>query len=83
MIDRSFQKPSFLIAIGDNATRKRISKLVAHPIGQVIHPSAQIDRLTHIALGVQIMPGTVVNRGTTIGSTASSIQTQLLNTIVN
>lgn len=66
--DRSlFPAAKLLIAIGNNATRKRISKLVAHTIGQAIHPSAQIDHLTRIAAGVQIMPGTVVNRGTTIG----------------
>ena len=66
--DRSlFPEATLLIAIGDNSTRKRISNLVAHPIGEAIHPSAQIDRLTRLAQGVQIMPGAVVNRGTTIG----------------
>lgn len=62
-----FPKAKLLIAIGDNTTRKKISQNVSHSIGQVIHPTAQIDRLTKLSLGVQLMPGVVINRGSRIG----------------
>lgn len=56
-----------LIAIGDNATRKKISQSISHKFTQAIHPSAQIDRLVKLGQGVQIMPSVVINRDTTIG----------------
>ena len=56
-----------LIAIGDNSVRKKISATVSHDFGQVIHASAQVDRLTHLSPGIQVMPAAVINRGTAIG----------------
>ena len=56
-----------LIAIGDNATRKKISQSIAHEYAQAIHPSAQIDRLVQMGQGVQVMPLVVINRATSIG----------------
>lgn len=60
-------KAKLLIAIGDNGTRKRISKSISHEFIQAIHPSAQIDRLVQLGQGVQVMPSVVINRATTIG----------------
>ena len=57
----------FLIAIGDNATRKKISQSISHAFAQAIHPSAQIDRLVQLGQGVQVMPSVVINRATKIG----------------
>lgn len=56
-----------LIAIGDNATRKKISQSIAHDFVQAIHPSAQIDRLVQMGQGVQVMPLVVINRASSIG----------------
>ena len=56
-----------LIAIGDNATRKKISQSIAHEYAQAIHPSAQIDRLVQMGQGVQVMPLVVINRASSIG----------------
>ena len=56
-----------LIAIGDNATRKKISQSIAHDFVQAIHPSAQIDHLVQMGQGVQVMPLVVINRATSIG----------------
>ena len=56
-----------LIAIGDNATRKKISQSISHAFAQAIHPSAQIDRLVQLGQGVQVMPSVVINRATAIG----------------
>ena len=56
-----------LIAIGDNAIRKKISQSISHAFAQAIHPSAQIDRLVQLGQGVQVMPSVVINRATKIG----------------
>ena len=60
-------KAKLLIAIGDNATRKKISQSISHAFAQAIHPSAQIDRLVQLGQGVQVMPSVVINRATKIG----------------
>ncbi len=62
-----YPEAKLLIAIGDNLVRKKVSQNSAHAFGQAIHSSAQIDRLSFLAQGVQVMPGVVINRGTTIG----------------
>ena len=58
---------NLIIAIGDNAIRKKISQEIKHTIGQAIHASAVVDRLVNLAEGVQIIQGATVNRGTSIG----------------
>lgn len=64
---KAHQEAKILIAIGDNAIRKRISQSISHEFAQAIHPSAQIDRLVQLGQGVQVMPSVVINRSTTIG----------------
>ena len=56
-----------LIAIGDNAIREQISQGIKHKAGQAIHAKAIVDRLVNLAEGVQIIQGSVVNRGSSIG----------------
>ena len=56
-----------IIAVGDNAIRKKISQEVRHPIGRAIHATAIVDRLTKLAVGVQITQRAIVNRGPSIG----------------
>jgi len=63
----AYPEAKLLIAIGDNAIRKKISQSISHEFAQAIHPSAQIDRLVQLGLGVQVMPSVVINRATTIG----------------
>ena len=62
-----YPEAKLLIAIGDNAIRKKISQSISHEFAQAIHPSAQIDRLVQLGQGVQVMPSVVINRATKIG----------------
>lgn len=66
-ITNAHPEAKLLIAIGDNATRKRISQNISHEFAQAIHPSAQIDRLVQLGQGVQVMSSAVINRATIIG----------------
>ena len=47
-ITNAYPEAKLLIAIGDNATRKKISHNISHELAQAIHPSAQIDRLAQL-----------------------------------
>ncbi len=57
----------FVIAVGDNAIRKRIAE--EHNVNWVtlIHPSAQIGADVKIGVGTVVMAGAVVNSCATIG----------------
>lgn len=57
----------FVIAVGDNAIRKRIAE--EHNVNWVtlIHPSAQIGANVKIGVGTVVMAGAVVNSCATIG----------------
>ena len=56
-----------IIAIGDNAVREQLSHNIKHTFGSAIHAKAVVDRLTNLGVGVQIVHGAVVNRGSSIG----------------
>lgn len=61
---------SFLVAIGDNQSRQRISDhLVAtgRALVNAVHPSAQISRNVTIGAGSVVMAGCVINADTVIG----------------
>lgn len=62
-----FPEAHLLIALGDNATRKRLVTEFTHRFGIIIHPSAQVDRLVSIGAGSQVLHGAIINRGTTLG----------------
>lgn len=63
----SVGKTEFVIAVGDNETRKRIAE--SHDVNWVtlIHPSAQIGANVSIEHGTVIMAGAVVNACASIG----------------
>ncbi|HLY18362.1 MAG TPA: acetyltransferase [Bryobacteraceae bacterium] len=61
-----------IIAIGDNRTRREVSRRVSAIAPDLnfvnaIHPSAQIGRAVDLGRGIAIMAGAVVNSGTRIG----------------
>ncbi len=57
----------FIIAIGNNATRKTISEAVKVPWITLVHPSAQIGVGVEIGKGTVIMAGVILNADTKIG----------------
>ncbi len=67
-----------LIAIGNNAIRQKIARIIHHSFGKVIHPSAQVSRFARVGLGTVVFHNSVVQAGTSIGkhciiNTAASI----------
>ena len=71
----------FVIAIGDNATRKKISEILNFPDDRyftVVHPSVALGKNVEIGVGSMIIGGVVINTQTKIGkhtiiNTSSSI----------
>lgn len=60
----------FFVAIGNNATRKRIHEKLEErrlPIARLIHPSAILGTEVEIGLGTAIMAGVVINSSSRIG----------------
>jgi len=57
----------FLIAIGYNEMRKRVSRTYPVEFGVAVHPSAIIGRQVEIGRGSVVMAGSVINVRTTIG----------------
>jgi sugar O-acyltransferase (sialic acid O-acetyltransferase NeuD family) len=56
-----------VIAIGDNAIRKRVAEATRHGYTQVFHPSASISRRTTVGTGTMILHHAVVQANTKIG----------------
>ncbi len=72
------QTENFIISIGNNKTRKKISEKLEVNYTKIIHPSAIIDATVEIGEGSVVMPGAVINVDTKIGkhciiNTAASI----------
>ena len=71
----------FIVAIGNNASRKRIQSDIESngaKLATLIHPAAVIGSNVSIGRGSVIMPGAIVNTGTNIGegviiNTAASV----------
>jgi len=73
-----FPAASAIIGIGDNRIRKKLAQTINHVFGVLIHPSANLDRLSLLGEGSVVMHRAVIQRGTRIGkhgiiNTASSI----------
>ncbi len=58
----------FVIAIGNNAVRRRIAESIHVQWGTVIHPAAVISPYAEIGAGSVVMPGAVINAGAIVGS---------------
>ena len=56
-----------IISVGDNLIRKRISEIVKHKFGKVIHPSVILSPYSVIDVGSVVMQGTIINAGSKIG----------------
>lgn len=63
----NYRQHLFLIAIGNNAVRKRIARSVNVCWATVIHPSAVISSNAAIGAGTVVMPCAVVNAGAAVG----------------
>ena len=60
-------KTDFVIGIGDNAVRKRISESHRVSWAKLVHPSAQIAADVRIGVGTVVMAGAIVNVSAAIG----------------
>lgn len=58
----------FLIAIGNNSIRRRISQQLQVKWYTAIHPSAVVSPHARIGVGTVVMPRAVINAGAIIGS---------------
>lgn len=61
---------SILIAIGDNATRKKFQetvKALGYELATAVHPSARVGREVSVGPGTVIMAQVAINPGTAIG----------------
>ncbi len=61
-------KTDFIIAIGNNAVRKKIAESYDVPWVTLVHPSAQIAENVCVGKGTVIMAGAVINPCATIGA---------------
>ena len=56
-----------IVAIGDNKIRKQLAQTIQHVFGELIHPSASIDRFSLVGEGSVVMHHAVIQRGSRIG----------------
>lgn len=63
-----FQDHSFVIAIGSNATRRKIAQMLPVRWATVVHPAAVVSPYASIGEGTVVMPRAVVNAGAAVGS---------------
>ena len=79
LYNQSFMSGELLIiAIGDNSIREKITKVVKHKFGIVIHKSAQVSQYATIAEGSVLMHNSIIQSGSNIGrhcivNTAASV----------
>src|SRR5688572_235752 len=67
--DPFFERDAFVIvAIGDNAIRKRVAESTKHPFTNAIHRSAIISQHVTMGLGNMILHGAIVQAQTTINN---------------
>ena len=63
-----YREHKFLIAIGNNAIRRRIAEMLPVEWHTAIHPSASVSRYAHVGAGTVIMPFAVVNADASVGA---------------
>lgn len=64
----AFPDKKIIIAIGNNRVRRKISGLIHHAFGTVIHPSAIVDQSVKVGVGTCLMHHTVIQADSTIGN---------------
>lgn len=57
-----------LIAIGNNATRKKLAGLAKHQFDNTVHPSAIVSRFASIGIGCMILHRSIVQADTVLGN---------------
>ncbi len=57
-----------IVAIGDNAVRKRVSERVVHRFTNAIHGSAQVSQNSKLGVGNMILHGAIVQAMATVGN---------------
>ena len=62
-----YQDHPFLIAIGNNTVRQKISEVLKVQWATVIHPTVMVSSYAVISEGTVMMPRAVVNAGTVVG----------------
>jgi sugar O-acyltransferase (sialic acid O-acetyltransferase NeuD family) len=62
-----FPESSLLLAIGDNATRQKVSQHVRHHFGILIHPTAVFSAQAEVGEGTVVFPQAVVQAGVKLG----------------
>lgn len=62
-----FSDKPIIIAIGDHNIRRKIAQKISHHFGNVIHPTAIIDKSVFIDKGTVVMHGSILQADTVIG----------------
>lgn len=73
LADAAWAEAAVHVAIGDNATRRRVSETLAaqnHPLATIRHPSAVISPFARIEAGASVMAGAIIQPGAEIGEGA-------------
>ena len=58
----------FIVAIGENRIRQKISLRITHPFTNAIHPSAGISKSSKVGVGCMIFHNVIVQASTVIGN---------------
>ena len=65
---RFLKEAEIVIAIGNNNIRKKLSKMISHKFGKIIHPTALIQRNVVIGEGSVIFHNSIVQSSSQIGN---------------
>lgn len=63
-----FPKAKAVVAIGDNAVRRREAEKVKHSFTNIVHPSAMISSFATVGQGNMVLHGVIVQAASTIGN---------------
>ena len=63
-----FQEHHFVIAIGNNTTRRKIAQMLPVRWATVVHPAAVVSPYAFVGEGTVVMPRAVINAGAAVGS---------------
>lgn len=63
-----YSDKKFLIAVGSNAVRRRLSEKMKVKWYTAVHPRAVVSQYAQIGAGCVVMPNAVINAGTVVGA---------------
>lgn len=64
----NYKKKKYIIAIGNNEIREKISKKLGVNFISLVHPTAILGKSVKIGVGTVVMAGAIINSLTTIGN---------------